>query len=108
MTRETEKAFIIIYSEYLRRRSFGTAKSQATYFENAKLKNIDAFSLWNSDDIRSSIDELVQIGFVKMDIVGGVQLMNPGIEYMEQKPKEYFSAFAGVVKGIAELISMFL
>ena len=108
MTRDTEKAFVIIYAEYLRRRSFGTAKNQAVLFEDSKIHAIDAFSNWNPDDIRYCLQELRGLGFVKMDILGDVTLQESGIEYMEGKPNEYFSAFFGIVKGLAEVVSVFL
>lgn len=108
MTKDTEKAFVIIYSEYLRRRSFGTAKYQAVRFEGSKLSAIDAFSSWHPEDIRYSLQELRKLGFVKIDIIGDVALQESGISYMERRPREYFSAFAGIVKGIAELVAAFL
>lgn len=108
MTRDTEKAFVILYSEYLRRRSFGTAKNQAVCFEDSKLRAIDAFSKWNPSDIGYSLQELRKFGYLRIDILGNVELLEPGIEYMESKPKEYFQSFAGLVKGIAELIAAFL
>ena len=108
MTKDTEKAFVIIYSEYLRRRSFGTAKSQAVRFEDSKLRAIEGFTNWRPADIVYCMQELRKCGYLKMDILGNVELLEPGIEYMESKPKEYFSAFAGIVKGIAELIAAFL
>lgn len=108
MTRDTEKAFVIIYSEYLRRRSFGTAKYQAVRFEGSKIKAIDAFSSWHPEDIRYSLQELRKLGFVKIDIIGDVTLQESGISFMESKPQEYFSAFSGIVKGIVELIAAFL
>lgn len=108
MTKDTEKAFVIIYSEYLRRRSFGTAKSQAVRFEDSKLRAIEGFTNWRPADIGYCMQELRKCGYLKMDILGNVELLEPGIEYMESKPKDYFSAFAGIVKGIAELIAAFL
>ena len=108
MTKDTERAFVIIYSEYLRRRSFGTAKNQAVRFESAKLYAIDAFSEWNPEDIRYCLQELRKLNYIKMDIIGDVTLQEHGIEYMENKPMEYFSSFAGIVKGLAELIAAFL
>ena len=108
MTKDTEKAFVIIYSEYLRRRSFGTAKNQAVRFENSKLMCIDAFSRWHPDDIRYSLQELRKAGYIKMDIVGDVSLLETGITYMESQPREYFLGFAGFIRGIAELIALFL
>lgn len=108
MTKDTEKAFVILYSEYLRRRSFGTAKSQAAEFEDSKLRAIEAFSNWNPADVGYCLQELQKLGYVQTDILGNVTLQEPGIEYMENKPEEYFSKFAGIVKGIAELIALFL
>lgn len=107
MTKDTEKAFVILYSEYLRRRSFGTAMQQAVWFEDAKIKKIDAFSSWNPQDISYCLRELGRLGFVKIDILGDVEIQEQGIMYMEQKPKEYFSTFTGVVRGLIDLISAF-
>ena len=108
MTKDTEKAFVIIYSEYLRRRSIGTAKYLAVRFEGSKLNSIDAFSCWHPEDIRYSLQELRKLGFVKIDIIGDVTLQESGIGYMESRPREYFSSFAGIVTGLVELIAAFL
>lgn len=108
MTKDTEKAFVILYSEYLRRRSFGTAKNQAVRFEDAKLRTIDAFSNWNPADIGYFLEELRKLGYVKTNICGDVTLLEPGIEYMESKPKEYFSAFTGIIKDLLSLIAAFI
>ena len=108
MTKDTEKAFVILYSEYLRRRSFGTAKNQAVRFEDSKLRAIDAFSDWDSEDIRYSLEELKEHGYVSTNILGDVEILRDGIKYMESKPKEFFSAFSGTAKGIAALIAAFL
>lgn len=108
MTKDTEKAFVIIYSEYLRRRSFGTSKNQAVRFDNSKLLAIDGFANWNQDDIGYCLQELRKIGFIKVDIWGDVTLLETGIEYIEAKPKEYFLVFAGIVKDLLSLVSGFL
>lgn len=108
MTKETEKAFVIIYAEYLRRRRFGTPRDQATQFDSSKLSAIDAFSKWNPSDIQSCLSELRKLGYVRIDILGDLTLQESGIEYMESKPNEYFSAFFGIVKGLAEVVSYFL
>lgn len=104
MTKGTEKAFVIIYSEYLRRRSFGTTKYNAVQFDDAKLVAIEAFSKWNPADIKLSLRELKNLGFIKSDILGNITLTEAGIEYMESKPKEYFTRFAGVVKDLLSLV----
>lgn len=105
MTKDTEKAFVILYSEYLRRRSSGTAKNQAVWFEDTDLRSIKAFSSWDSEDIRYSLRELKEIGYIKMDILGDVVLLRDGIEYMENKPNEYFGAFANLVKDLVSLVT---
>lgn len=105
MTKDTEKAFVILYSEYLRRRNSGTAKNQAVRFEDIELRSIKAFSDWDSEDIRYSLRELKQIGYIKMDILGDVELLRDGIEYMENKPNEYFSTFANLVKDLISLVT---
>ena len=107
MTRDTEKAFVIIYAEYLHRRSFGTAKYEAVRFQSAKLRAIEAFSTWDSEDIRYCLNELRKLGYVKLDIIGDMTLQESGIEYMENKPGDYFKMFVNVVKDLIPLVSVF-
>lgn len=107
MTKDTEKAFVIIYAEYLRRRNFGTAKNQAVRFENSKLRSIEAFSNWDPEDIRYCLHELRKLGYIKQDIIGDVTLQESGIEYMENKPKEYFQCFAGAIKDLLSIVGTF-
>lgn len=90
MTRETETAFKILYCEYKRRRSYGTSKAEAMRFEQAKLQKIDAYSEWNPEDLRYALHELRKIKAVRIDILGNVELTESGIEYMEDKPIQYF------------------
>lgn len=104
MTKDMEKAFVIVYSEYLRRRSFGTAKCEAVQFDEAKLRAIEAFSTWNPADIEYCLHNLEDLGFIKEDIIGNVTLTEAGIEYMENKPKEFFSDFTGTVKDLLSLV----
>lgn len=106
MTRETEKAFVIIYSEYLRRRSYKTVKCEAIRFDLPKVMAIEAFSCWNPEDIRYCLRELHKLGYVSIDIFGNVELQEIGIAYMESKPKEYFGAFTHVVNDLLSVISV--
>lgn len=108
MTKDTEKAFVIIYSEYLRRRNCGTAKNQAAVFEDSKLYAISEFEKWDRADISCAIRELQENGYIKDDICGDVTLLTEGIDYMENKPKQYFESFAGIVKDLLSLASTFL
>lgn len=106
MTKDTEKAFVIIYSEYLRRRRYGTAKNQAVRFEDSKIRAIDAFSNWDSEDISYSLQELKQGGYIDVDIIGDVELLKEGIQYMENKPNEYFNTFSNIIKDLLSLVAM--
>lgn len=108
MTRETEKAFVIIYSEYLRRRSFGTAKSQALFFKRERLYMIDAFANWDPGDIRYALHEIKKCGFVAIDIFGNVEILEAGIDYAERKPREYWDSFSGVINDLLSLAAQFL
>ncbi len=108
MTKETEKAFVILYSEYLRRRSFGTARSDAVVFEDSKIYAIKEFSSWSVSDINSCVDELEQAGYVKSNIVGDITLQPKGIEYMEKQSKEFFAKFTDTVKDLLTLVAAFL
>lgn len=108
MTRDTEKAFVVIYSEYLRRRSKGTAKNQAVEFENSKIYAISEFEKWDRADVSYAIRELQADGYIKDNIWGDVTLLPKGIQYMENKPKQYFKSFAGIVKELLSLVSAFL
>lgn len=108
MTKDTERAFVIIYAEYLRRRSFGTAKYEAMCFEGAKIYAIDAFKNWHPGDIDYCLQELRKSGYVKIDIIGDVALQEAGIEYMEKKPRDYFAGFTGIIKDLLSLVATFL
>ena len=107
MTKDTELAFVIIFSEYKRRRNFGTAKYEAVRFEGNKLNAIDAFSNWHIEDIRYSLQELRKLGYVKLDILGEVTLQEAGIEYMENKPSEFFKSFSSIISDILSLVASF-
>lgn len=90
MTRETEKAFKILYCEYKRRRKSGASKQDAVCFEDATLGSIKAFSKWLPADISYAMQELNKSKYISMNIWGDVELLESGIEFMEAKPKEFF------------------
>lgn len=108
MTKDAEKAFVIIYSEYLRRRKAGTAKNQALQFEGGEVYDLPGFDRWIHSDIDDSVRELKQAGYLKKFILGDIELTSSGIAYMESKPKEYFSAFVSVVKDLLSLVAAFM
>ena len=104
MTKETEKTLVIIYAEYQRRRSFGTSRREAARFTPERLKAIDAFSSSDWSDIRYSLFQLKKLGYLKVGIYDDVELLDLGIEYMESKPKEFFTAFAGALKDLIPIV----
>lgn len=105
MTRDTEKALIIIYCQYKKRLGFGTSEEDARYFEDTKLRNIENFSDWNYSKLKLSIQQLNRMGYIFVNIWDDVRLLDEGIEYVESKPKEYFDSFINVISGLASVIS---
>lgn len=105
MTRDAEKALIIIYCQYKKRLALGTDEEDARYFEDAKLRNIDNFSSWSRSKLTLAIQQLKKVGFVSMNILDDVRLLDEGIEFVESKPKEYFDSFFNVVSGLASIVS---
>lgn len=80
-------------------------KKHTTASPEAKMHSaIEAFSKWNPADIKLCLRELKNLGFIESDILGNITLTEAGIEYMESKPKEYFTRFAGAVKDLLSLV----
>lgn len=96
MTKETERAFKILYCEYKRRRKSGYSKSTAVEFEDGSIQKLCAFKSWIPDDIRYALQELKRAGYVKIFIYGDCTLTEAGLEFMENKPKEFFSELSGL------------
>ena len=96
VTKETEKAFKILYCEYKHRRKSGCPKSTATEFEDGTIQKISAFQKWLPEDISYALRELKAAGYVKLFIYGDCTLTEAGLEFMENKPKEFFSELGGL------------
>lgn len=104
LTKDTEKAFKIIYCEYRRLRKSGFAKQDAQKFDDGKIPEISAFSNWLAPDIDSAIKELKSSDYLKEDIIGDITITDEGIKYMENKPKEFFNDLSALF----DLASLFL
>lgn len=104
MTKETEKAFKILYCEYKRRRKSGDSKRKATLFTAETINEMEAFSDWNNEDIRYALQELKRAGFVRLLIYGGLELTEAGITFMEDKPADFFKGLSPFF----DLISLFV
>ncbi len=96
MTKETEKAFKILFCEYKRRRKDGSSKQEALHFEDGSVEKIKAFSKWQAADISYAMQELKSANYIRIDILGDIDLCESGIEFMEEKPKEFFSELGGL------------
>lgn len=107
MTKDAEKAMVILYTEHLRRRSFGTPKSVSAHFEDRKIYAIKDFSSWAATDIDDCLTELHRLGFLSRNILGDVTLLPKGIEYVEKQPKEFFESFSGYIKDLLSLVAAF-
>lgn len=73
LTKSAKKSIAVIYKHYCSRIKDGQAKCQAVYFE------------FPPDDISNDIKELKNAGFIKADIVGGIELTDHAIIFMENK-----------------------
>lgn len=69
---------------------------------------LNSLKKWNREDISGAIKELRKLGYLSENILGDITLSSAGIKYMEDKPKRYFEAFAGVVKDLLSLVSVFM
>lgn len=73
LTKSAKKSLAIIYKEYCQRLKNGQSKNQAIYF------NVPP------NEILDDKNELKNAGFIKTDIVGGIELTNHAIIFMENK-----------------------
>lgn len=103
LTKDTEKAFKIIYCEYRRLRKAGFTKEDSRLFKGG-VRNISAFADWLRPDVDSAVRELRSAGFLKDNILGDVTITDEGIIYMENKPREFFNELSGLF----DLISLFV
>lgn len=94
MTKETEKVLKILYCEFKRRRKSGCSKPTAMHFENGSIPKMDAFQNWLPEDISYALQELKTSGFVGSDICGNVTLTETAVEFMQEKPKEFFDGLS--------------
>lgn len=108
MTKDTENALVILYCEYKRRIDCGTPKADAVFFEEAKMRKIDAFSNWNYADVSYAMQKLRAAGYVQINICDDITLTETAIEFMESRPKEFFDQFSNIAKDVLSLVSGFL
>lgn len=78
LTKSAKKSIAKIYKEYLRRVKNGESKEQAKSFRSG---NVEQFELIKS--IQEDVRDLIEAGFIKMDIIGDFELQNKAVVYME-------------------------
>lgn len=83
LTKESRKSLKIAYDLYCERRKAGQSKSAARFFDDPK---------WGGgpqiDGMDDSKEELRNAGFIKPDILGGFQLTDKAIIFMENFTKD--------------------
>lgn len=104
LTKDTEKAFKIIFCEYKRLRKAGYSKTDSIEFKDNTLYKIPAFHDWNRLDIKTALSELKEAKYISENIIGDLKITKDGIEYMESKPKEFFED----IKTLFDLASLFI
>lgn len=101
LTKDTEKAFKIIFCEYKSLRKKGFTKDDSRVFKN--ISDISAFSSWLSPDIDSAINELLSCKYISKNILGVIKITDEGLKYMENKPREFFNDISKLFDLIAIL-----
>lgn len=104
LTRETAKAFKLIFCEYKSRRKNGMSIEDAIQFEAGEIPKLNSFSKWNPNDVDFAISGLISSGYIYSDITDSLKLTDEGITYMENKPKEYFDD----IKSLIDIAKIFL
>lgn len=103
LTKDSLKAFKIIYCEFKKRRKAGFTKEDSRLFCDGEIDSLPSFSNWLKPDISSAIQELKSAQFVKENILGDITLTDAGIIFMENKPKEFFDD----LKTLFDIVSLF-
>lgn len=76
LTKEAKKALAVLYKEYTQRRKAGQRKDQAVFFDVCP------------EEVKEACPELTRAGFVHSFILGGLELTDSGIVFVENKPVE--------------------
>ena len=85
LTKDADKAICLIYKEYLARRESGASKKTAKDFSSRDQWPESFPKDAGLPDFLESLNELKSKVFVKRCVLGGFQLEDEGIIYMEQR-----------------------
>ena len=83
LTKSAKRSIAVIYKTYEKRHKSGMSKDDAVYFRNLSedLQKIE-------DQISDDIQELKSAGLISPDVIGGFELNNSAIIYMENRTAE--------------------
>lgn len=90
ITKEAEKVIYCLYKIYLERRNNGIVKSKAIEFEDDFYEDEKHLSKLDDDTVYQCLLELKEHNYIKMDVTGGITLLNSTIVYMENRFKKGF------------------
>ena len=104
LTKDTLKAFKIVYCEFKRRRKAGFTKIDSSSFSDGEMKTLSAFSAWKKPDLETALDELKNAKYLKEDVIGNITITDSGLLFMEDKSKEFFND----LKDLFDIVSLFI
>lgn len=104
ITKDADKMICQIYSAYLQRRSDGKTKSAAKDFSDIPSWPEDFAKEWQTADARETRAELKRAGLIRQFVVGGFELENAAIIYMENRFSNGISEVLGWLAKIKSAI----
>lgn len=87
MTKDADKMLCCLYKEYLNRIKAGSSKNSSRDFSNEYPSSDEILSKWHPDDVSLTKKELMQAGYLTINIIGDFRLTDKAIYYMENRFK---------------------
>lgn len=105
LTKDARLVLSCIYRKYRAVRSQQIPKSEARIFESDFYLSEERISSWLFDDVQDAIEELARIGFVEHWLDGSFELLDAGINAVEQRlPDNLIEGIIDVASIIASLL----
>ena len=107
LSKDADKMICVIYKDYLEKRKNGASKSEAKDFRDFPDRSGELFPKWNHSDIMDTFREVSKAFGIKMDIIGGFELNDAAIIYMENRFPDGLKQVLetlGAIKGIIPFI----
>lgn len=104
LTKDADKTICEIYAQYLNRRDDGATKRVAKDFsDKGKWPDPD----WATEDGQETLNELKRAGMISRDILGGFQLKDEAIVYMENRFKNGLHEVLQYLSKVKDIINPF-